>query len=314
MVPFSESLGAATEEYFDRGWVEQDLRYRGIPKLLKTGIVCDLDFMTQDEIKRSPYYQEFLGREGLRWFAGVKIMAGEDAWCLSIQRSIDQGPFSKEELESLATLSAPLSSAATTARALGYARAEGALGAFEFSDLGAILFDRFGKVLRVNGAAERLLGEDFSILRGRIKSSDPDATRQLDRALHAMQPAKGQPALMPPVLLPRQGSRRPLIAFATRLAEVSQNLFAPCQTILVIYDLNARPQPAEATLRHCFGLSGAEARLASALAVGNTLDDAAEELRITKETARHELKSVFAKLNVHRQSQLVALLARLLRA
>ena len=309
IVPFSESIGHTTETYFSEGWVEQDLRYRGIPRLLKAGVVCDLDFMTEAEVKSSPYYQEFLGPGGLRWFAGLKITAGEDVWCLSIQRSIDQGPFSPNELRSLLPLSAPLSSAATTARALGYARAEGALGAFEFSDLAAIMLDRFGNVLRLNASAERLLGEDLAIRRGRIASVDPEATRRLDRAIHAMLISDDQSALMAPVLLPRQGSRRPLIAYATRLVEISQNIFAPCQAILVIYDLDARSQPPEAALRQCFGLSAAEARLAGGLAAGKTLDELAEELAITKETARHELKSVFAKLEVHRQSELVALLA-----
>jgi DNA-binding CsgD family transcriptional regulator len=103
-----------------------------------------------------------------------------------------------------------------------------------------------------------------------------------------------------------------LLAYALRLPVVSLDLFAPCQAILVFVDLDAQPQTSENVLRQCFRLSGAEARLAKKLATGKTVDAAAEELGISRDTARHELKSVFAKLGVHRQAELVALIGRLL--
>lgn len=63
-----------------------------------------------------------------------------------------------------------------------------------------------------------------------------------------------------------------------------------------------------------FGLTPAEAQLAAQLVTGESLEDVADGLCISKETARYELKSVFRKTDVHRQSELVALLSSLLRA
>jgi DNA-binding CsgD family transcriptional regulator len=60
-----------------------------------------------------------------------------------------------------------------------------------------------------------------------------------------------------------------------------------------------------------FDLTPAEARLAAHLASGATLQAVAERLGISKETARNQLKMVFAKTGTNRQAQLVALLARL---
>ena len=56
----------------------------------------------------------------------------------------------------------------------------------------------------------------------------------------------------------------------------------------------------------------AEARLAARLACGEALETIADDLKITKETARFHLKRVFAKTGVRRQAELVALFARLL--
>ncbi|MDE2380534.1 MAG: helix-turn-helix transcriptional regulator [Bradyrhizobium sp.] len=64
-------------------------------------------------------------------------------------------------------------------------------------------------------------------------------------------------------------------------------------------------------MRTVFDLTEAEARLAARLGSGQALDEIAHELRLSKETVRAQLKSVFAKTNTHRQSELAALLSRL---
>jgi DNA-binding CsgD family transcriptional regulator len=64
-------------------------------------------------------------------------------------------------------------------------------------------------------------------------------------------------------------------------------------------------------LTHLFGLSPAEARLASIIAGGIDLRTAAEDLGVKRDTARNQLKAIFAKTGAHRQSELVELLAKL---
>jgi DNA-binding CsgD family transcriptional regulator len=83
--------------------------------------------------------------------------------------------------------------------------------------------------------------------------------------------------------------------------------------VIVLIDLETRRQPPEDALRVAFGLTAAEARLATRLASGEALEAVADELGIAKETARSQLKAIFGKTGVHRQSEFVALLARLLK-
>jgi DNA-binding CsgD family transcriptional regulator len=64
-------------------------------------------------------------------------------------------------------------------------------------------------------------------------------------------------------------------------------------------------------LSKAFGLTPAEARLASIIAEGLNPERAAEELGISKGTARNQLKAIFAKTATHRQAELAALLSRL---
>jgi DNA-binding CsgD family transcriptional regulator len=55
-------------------------------------------------------------------------------------------------------------------------------------------------------------------------------------------------------------------------------------------------------------LTPAEALLSLQLAEGLTLDEAADQLNIRKNTARAHLRSIFSKTSVTRQTSLVSLL------
>jgi len=64
-------------------------------------------------------------------------------------------------------------------------------------------------------------------------------------------------------------------------------------------------------LAQALDLTPAEARLAALLARGLSIEAAAAELRVAQQTTRNQLKSIFAKTGVHRQSELVSLIAQL---
>ena len=310
-LPHCEKIASAFERYVSDGWINRDERYRGLAAAMRKGVATELDFTTPDEMDRNPYYQEFLAPHRLRWFAGVLITAGEDQWSLSIQRSIGQGPFSPREQHELAKLSPRLSSAAALARALGFSAARVALDAFELSGTAIVLVNRAGEPIKLNGQAEALLGSGIRISKKRLVAGTREATDALDRTLHALIWSNRDSALMPPVRLPREG-RQPLLAYPLKLSSVTANVFAECQALLVLVDPEGRVRAPELVIRTAFKLSTAEARLASRLATGETIESASDVLGIAKETARNQLKSIFAKTGVHRQSELVALIASLL--
>jgi DNA-binding CsgD family transcriptional regulator len=78
--------------------------------------------------------------------------------------------------------------------------------------------------------------------------------------------------------------------------------------LLTLNALGPRPGPPAAIIAKAFRLTPSEAKLACIIARGAPPEIAARELKISRETARNQLKSVFAKTDTHRQSELVALL------
>ena len=77
---------------------------------------------------------------------------------------------------------------------------------------------------------------------------------------------------------------------------------------IFIRDPSRQPSPSEELLRQLFGLTAAEATLALLLANGRTLDEAAQRLNVRKNTARAQLRSIFDKTGVRRQTTLMHIL------
>jgi PAS domain-containing protein/DNA-binding CsgD family transcriptional regulator len=308
-IPVGQSVGELFDRYFRERWFERDERYRGLPALMRRGVMSDLDFATPDEFARSAYYQELFAPLGLQWFVGIKVAAGDDVWCVAIQRSIKQGPLPQAEMAKLGALSRQLSSAAALARAIGFAHVDTALRAFELSGSAVVLIDRSGEVLRVNGAAEKVLRtRDLRIVGKKIVSWDRSATAALDRALHALI-WRNDASLHTPVVFPRHQGR-PILAYASRLTANATDFFAPCQAVIVLVDLEAKLSLVESDLMKAFNLTPAEARLAGRILGGEAIDIATKKLGITSGTGRNQLKAVFQKTGTGRQGELTALLAR----
>lgn len=307
----TDSMQESTHVYMRDGWNGRDARFRGAPLLQRQAVIDDFDIFNPDTIKQLPYFQEFLRPLNLSGFAGIRIAHGDNLWCLSLQRSPAQGHFSVEEKQQLAALSNSMSSAAAMSNALGFATAKAALDAFELSGSPALIVDKQGEVIRANPRAERLLQGDVRIVARRLTAIDVNATAALDSALSRLVRNPESPALLPPIALPREG-RLPLMAYPLRLPDLGANPFAAGRAFIVLVDPEERRRPPESALRDVFGLTVAEARLAARLACGEALETIADDLNITKETARFHLKRIFAKTGVRRQAELVALFARFL--
>ena len=84
-------------------------------------------------------------------------------------------------------------------------------------------------------------------------------------------------------------------------------------TRAIVLVIDPKPdEPADpAVVRDVLGLTLGEARVAALIGAGISPREAAEKLGIAEETARTALKRVFAKTGVSRQSELAALLTKM---
>ena len=77
---------------------------------------------------------------------------------------------------------------------------------------------------------------------------------------------------------------------------------------MVLSDPERGPQTPAALLHALFGLTPAEARVASALAAGQDLEGIRAALGVGRETVRTHLRRIYEKTDTRRQAELVRLL------
>ena len=111
------------------------------------------------------------------------------------------------------------------------------------------------------------------------------------------------------LLVPRASSRWPLQLLVVPFT-MTRKLLASGRPValLFLFDREHYGRIDERRLRKLYRLTVAEARLAAMLAHGQRLDEAAEDLAITYETARTHLKRIFSKTGADRQPELVRLI------
>jgi DNA-binding CsgD family transcriptional regulator len=211
-----------------------------------------------------------------------------------------------EEERILASFTRRLIEIAAVAR--GHGSGTSPTAALNAMRLPAIALDQHGFVAEVNAAAEAVFDNDFRIKDRRLFVRDPAARALLKEAIDQL---KTSPPLNPlatePIIVQRQ-DKLPVIV---RIWPFDGAAHLPAQEVRALLTLNAlgpKPGPPAAILAKTFRLTPAEAKPACVIARGASPEIAAGELKISRETARNQLKSVFAKTDTHRQSELVALM------
>jgi DNA-binding CsgD family transcriptional regulator len=198
--------------------------------------------------------------------------------------------------------------AATEARGSGTSPAA-ALNAMR---LPAIALDQHGFVAEVNAAAETIFDNDFRIKDRRLFVRDPEARALLKDAIDQLKTSSrlnlGSVVLATEPIIVQRQDKLPVIVRTWSFDGAADLPALEVRALLTLNALGPKPGPPAAILARTFRFTPAEAKLACVIARGVSPEIAAGELKISRETARNQLKSVFTKTDTHRQSELVALL------
>lgn len=178
-------------------------------------------------------------------------------------------------------------------------------------DVAVIALDLTGRVCFLNGAAESILraGDVLRLRHGRLVA----AVASESAALQKLVDATGREG----------GSNRPLgghltlhsrerSLYLTAFPLAAPVIEVPGQArVLVTVSLHAAPRPRHRSLATLFGLTPAEIRVTMLLVEGMEPKEIAERTGVTYETVRFQLKSIYNKMGVTRQSQVVRIVSLL---
>ena len=308
--PASPSLNAYFKGLVDGGWHKKSPRPRGLPILVAKGSYTEADFITEEEMRSSPYYSEFLPTMGLKWVVGLGFKVNGYDWVVAVQGSDRRGPFTAAEIDRLVDCRAEVEVAAQRSASLGLERVEAQLDWSERTNRGVIGFSSERQVRCISPIAISMLTKDLSVESGKLRAADQAVDEALHQLIdvgirHALNSAAPEPE---PLLVPREGST-PLVVDSSPLPSDAGTVF--CDTVLLVTMRPAALPPSLGqTLRDKFGLSPRESELAVKLSDGTSLTEAADELAMKVSTARSHLHTIFLKTETKRQAELVALVNR----
>jgi DNA-binding CsgD family transcriptional regulator len=188
-------------------------------------------------------------------------------------------------------------------------------GAVDQFAVGTILLDEQGQVLQMNQVAARLIeeGDGLTVEDGTLRAGSSEETLELKRLISqalAAQKAKN-PAIIEALRVRRapEGKQIRLVVRPVPVAEWSPGKACPAVAVFIGHPEDRTTAPV-AIVQQLFDFTKAEALLARLLANGMTLDEAASELGIARNTARAHLRRIFSKTGVTRQAELVRLILR----
>lgn len=188
-------------------------------------------------------------------------------------------------------------------------------GAVAQMSVATLLIDEQGAVINRNDKAESLLASSTEIMieSGVLRLKDPVLdlrlqtmlSRLLDTSVHE------QAKLVQAMRLPAANQEGD---WGMILRPIPSNRWSEGKQVPTVAVFIANPNEQSNTsirvITELFGFTKTEARFALLLANGLNLDEAAEQLHVSRNTVRTHLRSLFAKTGVSRQTLLVRLILK----
>ncbi len=282
--------------------------------LMKPGAILTGEQMCSDEILlRSEYYLKFLRLLDVRYsIRAVLTSDPEPLSYFSAGRPHRSRPFGDAQRRILRVVTPHLIQAILINERLEATQARRAAvsGALDRLPLAVIFLDARCRVVEMNAPARKIVEarDGLQLARGVLSAFDTRADVQLQQMIFgAAAVATGRLLQHGGALsLPRPQGRRPLSAIvaptgATGIFPASRS----ASVVVLVEEPERKVTVPFAEFTRSYGLSPAEAGVASRLVDGLSLQQAAVALGIRDNTARSHLKRVFAKTGAKRQSDLI---------
>ena len=274
------------------------------------------EFVPQDEYRSSEFYLLYMKPVGARDVLGTDLLAESGILArFRVTRAESEADFGAEDRRLCALLIPHLRQSVEIFARLSRIASERLLYAGTLHQLavGTVILDSNGRILDKDQIAEDLLKQSDGLVavNGMLSLSERAASARLHDAVRKIgeRERKGERSLAEAIRVERPSGKRDL-GLIVKPAPKPRYLDGQRVPAVVVFinDPDRHTVMTPSALGKLFGLTPAEAALCVLLGDGLTLDEAAEELSVSRNTARAHLRSIFAKTGVTRQTQLVRLI------
>jgi DNA-binding CsgD family transcriptional regulator len=281
------------------------------PRLIQancSGFVSERDLFTDEEFLSDPMMTEWGTYAGLHHAAATAIhIPTGDSILVHAQRRVGMPPFGPSDIAGLDKFRPHLARAGLLAVRWRMERMRAAAEALALVGLPAAVLDSRGRVLLANRLIQEMASWIAWLPGDRLALVEPAANELLRQALGEL----GDPVALAvrSIAIKATQTTDAAVVHIVPTTGFARDLFGGAFGILVITPVSSSSGSATAILQALFDLTPSEARVASAITEGLSLDQIASRHAVSIETVRAQTKAVFAKTGTNRQAQLAALLA-----
>ncbi|OYX48555.1 MAG: hypothetical protein B7Y90_10155 [Alphaproteobacteria bacterium 32-64-14] len=299
--------------YFKDGWFDVDYRAKVERKLPLNTLFLDHRVIGEAERKRTAIYNDLFVPQRMAHSAGMRFdLDGREEWFCFAARGEDKGVIEGEDAANFVRIARTAMHTASLATRWQHSRAQWLIDALDKTGSPAIVLDRDGRVNAVTPAAERIFGADLGVRERRLWSANPDDAAALG-ALTLAARTPDAPLVRRRFLLRGRGRRRQVLVTVSCVLGPALDALPGGTLLLTLSDLGGTSAGIADELQTLFGLTLAEAQVAAAIFEGDEAADIAIARGVAETTVRKQIGAIFRKLDVHRQAELVRLLAGLKR-
>jgi DNA-binding CsgD family transcriptional regulator len=261
--------------------------------------------MRDDEFRRTEYYQDFLRHSGVFYgLGGVVERTSKRMAVFGAQCSYEDGRFDAEDVALVGQLMPHLRRAYRIHAAIRDAKRDRQTlqEALHVVQQPVLIVEGDARLVFANQAAQRLLdaADGIKLANGRVVAAHRADQAGFAALLKPMESSADAGVIVP---LRRPRHQRPLLVQAMPLRKNAR--WDGAGRVALLIDSRKARKPSAEKLAELYDLTPAEARLWASLAAGATLAETAAQHRVSVNTLRVQLGSLFHKVGVHRQADLV---------
>ena len=312
-LPVSIDLRDFIDAYVNESWFQFDVHAaKGWPLAAKgKRVLTDDDIASAEERDQSIYFPDFQRPCKLPHWAAITFRVDGGLWCMPLLRSERQGPVSSEQMPILQGVASHLSRVIQLAQIRNLRQAAEWIETLNLVGHPAVLLDGQGRLLAITSVAETMLGDEIRLVKNKIIATDARTNESLQNAVRAATDGRQTRGGLPAVIAVERSSALPIVLKITSIPKLLSDVFGRTRVFIEFFDTGKKFRAREEIIRSTFGLTKAEATLATEIGLGASLQIAADKLGICKETARAQLKAAFRKTGTHSQSEFNSLLSKL---
>ena len=273
-------------------------------------VVSSAEFVTEKERRRNEFLLWSEREHDLAYICLTPLIKEDPMHVgLAVMRSTKEGEISPRERAVFASIAPHVRAAVRMQMALEHQGALLVAGAMEALALAVFVCDARGKVQALTPSAEALLTEDgaLRIRNGKLGAAFPAETQSLLQAIGIASGELTRPgAPNSRMVVVRDRALNPLALDVAPLPRREHAFGFEPRALVIARRSQPKLHTAKELLLTAYALTAAEADVALLLAEGEAPETIAERRGVRVTTVRVQIRSIFAKLGVHRLNELAA--------